>query len=452
MIMSTPSTELTGARRRKVLLAAAAGNFAEWYDWGVYGVVATIIAAQFFETGNPTVALLNTFAVFALGYLARPLGGIIFGRIGDKYGRKRALSLTILVTCGGTAAMGLLPTYESVGLLAPALLLVCRLAQSMGAGGEYASAIGFVYEHSPVHERSKNVSRLIATSFIGIMTGSVFARIATAIMGQEAFESYGWRILFLLGLPLAGIGFYLRARADETPEFEQLKRARAAAKEVASPLSDALRSTRKLIFVFMVLTASYALISTTITSYLTTFLKQTTGLSTDEAYTATIVSNIAVIAATLVVGSFSDRIGLRRLFIAGGVFVAVAAVPALFLAANGFFGGLIGSGIIGVCKGLLAVPALVALSQLFPVAVRITAGALAYNVVQAIFGGTGPAIGVALNELTNGPNGFGVYLAVLAGVTAIAAWLARGVFRGPTVSTSETTQTSPVATHRKESA
>lgn len=432
--MTSTPTELTGARRRKVLLAAAAGNFAEWYDWGVYGVVATIIAAQFFETGNPTAALLNTFAVFALGYLARPLGGIIFGRIGDKYGRKRALSMTILLTCGGTAAMGLLPTYETVGLLAPALLLICRLAQSMGAGGEYASAIGFVYEHSPAHQRSKNVSRLIATSFVGIMTGSVFARIATAIMGQEAFESYGWRILFLLGLPLAGIGFYLRARADETPEFEQLKRARAAAKEAAIPLSAALRSTWKLMLVFMIATASYALISTTITSYLTTFLKATSGLSTDQAYTATIVSNIAVIAATLVVGSFSDRIGLRRLFLLSGIVVAIAAIPALVLAANGFIGGLLGSALIGICKGLLAVPALVALSQLFPVAVRITAGALAYNVVQAIFGGTGPAIGVALNELTGGPNGFGLYLTVLACITAVTAWLARGTFARSTTS------------------
>jgi len=433
--MDTEQPEFTGARRRKVLLAAAAGNFAEWYDWGVYGVVATIIAAKFFEPGNPAAALLNTFAVFALGYIARPIGGIIFGRIGDKFGRKRALSLTILLTCGGTAAMGLLPTYESVGLLAPALLLVCRLAQSMGAGGEYASAIGFVYEHSPRHDRAKNVSRLIATTFVGIMAGSVLARGASAILGQEAFESYGWRILFLLGLPLAAIGFYLRARADETPEFEQLKRERARAKEVARPLSEALRSSWRLMLVFTVLTASYALISTTITSYLTTFLKETTKLTADQAYTATIVSNVAVIVATLVAGSFCDRLGLRRMFVIGGGVVAVVAVPTLVLASNGFVGGLIGSAGIGICKGLLAVPALVALSQLFPIAVRITAGALAYNVVQAVFGGTGPAIGITLNELTDGPNGFAVYLAALAAVTAVTAVVARSTFTHDTDAT-----------------
>ncbi|NHU48910.1 MFS transporter [Rhodococcus sp. A14] len=422
------TTELSGWRRRKVLIAAAAGNFTEWYDWGVYGVVATIIAAQFFEPGNPTAALLSTFAVFALGYLARPVGGIVFGRIGDKHGRKRALSLTILLTCGGTAAMGLLPTYDKVGLLAPVLLLVCRLAQSMGAGGEYASAIGFVYEHSPTADRSKNVSKLIATSFIGIMIGSVFARIASAVLGDEAFAAYGWRILFLLGLPLAAIGFYLRSRADETPEFEQLKRERAAAKEVATPLADALRSYRPLMVTFMIATASYALISTTITSYLVTFLQQTNGLTANQTYTASIVSNVAVIASTLVVGLYCDRIGLRTTFIVSGTIVAIVAVPALMLAAHGYTGGIVGSAVIGICKGMLAVPALLALSQMFPIAVRITAGALAYNVVQAIFGGTGPAIGVTLNELTGGPNGFALYLAVLAAVTTLTAWCARNAF------------------------
>src|SRR4029079_15809225 len=139
-VMST-ELEFIGARRRRIIIAASAGNFAEWYDWGVYGVVATIIAAKFFPEGNPTAALLNTYAVFAAGYIARPLGGILFGWIADRYGRRRALSISILLTCGGTALMGLLPTYAQIGLLAPALLLVCRLAQSMGAGGEYASAI-----------------------------------------------------------------------------------------------------------------------------------------------------------------------------------------------------------------------------------------------------------------------------------------------------------------------
>jgi MHS family proline/betaine transporter-like MFS transporter len=426
--MSSPELEFTGRRRRRIILAASAGNFAEWYDWGVYGVVATIIATQFFPPGDAVVGLLSTYAVFALGYLARPFGGIVFGRIGDKFGRRRALSLTILVTCGGTAAMGVLPTYGQIGLVAPVLLVICRMAQSMGAGGEYASAISFVYEHSPLGQRARNVAQLVATTFIGIMTGTVLARLASAVMSKEAYNAYGWRILFFVAVPLAVFGFYLRSRVEETPEFEQLARVRRETAAEASPLRATLRQQWPAMTVLLVCTASYALISTTITSYLTTFLINVNGLSTNDAYNATILSNVAVILATLVMGVVCDRIGLRRTLTIAGVAVAVAAVPVLALAARGLAGGLIGGFLIGVCKGLLAVPALLALSAIFPSSVRVTAGALAYNVAQSLFGGTGPFIGVWLNDTTGSPYGFGVYLAVLALVTVVGSILGRRVF------------------------
>jgi MHS family proline/betaine transporter-like MFS transporter len=426
--MTSTDLEFTGRSRRRIIIAASAGNFAEWYDWGVYGVVATIIATQFFPPGDPVVGLLNTYAVFALGYLARPFGGIVFGRIADKFGRRRALSLTILVTCGGTAAMGLLPTYAEIGLVAPVLLVVCRMAQSMGAGGEYASAISFVYEHSPAGHRARNVSQLIASTFVGIMCGSVLARIASAVMTEEAYNAYGWRILFLVAVPLAAAGFYLRSRVEETPEFEALTRARRKTAAEVSPVRATLRRQWPTMVTLLVCTASYALISTTITSYLTTFLINVNGLSNNEAYNATILSNVAVVVATVATGVLCDRIGLRRTLTVAGIVVAVLAVPALALAAAGLAGGFVGGFLIGACKGLLAVPALLALSAIFPSSVRVTAGALAYNVTQALFGGTGPFIGVWLNDTTGSPYGFGVYLAVLALITVAGSVLARRVF------------------------
>jgi MHS family proline/betaine transporter-like MFS transporter len=425
--MST-ELEFTGARRRKIIIAASAGNFAEWYDWGVYGVVATIIAAKFFPESNPTVALLNTYAVFAAGYIARPLGGILFGWIADRYGRRRALSISIILTCAGTAMMGLLPTYAQIGLLAPILLLVCRLAQSMGAGGEYASAISFVFEHSPAERRARNVSALIATTFIGILCGSVFARICSSVLSKEDYESFGWRILFLIAVPLAVFGVYLRSRVEESPEFEMLARAREKARVVATPLRDALRSQWKTIIIFIVCTASYALLSTTITSYLTTFLINTGGLDKTEAYNATIVSNLLVIAGTLAMGPVADRIGLRKTLGLAGLMVAILAVPSLAIAAGGGLGSFTGSALIGACKGVLALPALLAVSQIFPTAVRVTAGALAYNLAQSLFGGTGPIIGVWLDQVTGGPYGLGVYLAVLGLITAVVATVARTTF------------------------
>jgi MFS transporter, MHS family, proline/betaine transporter len=426
--MTEPQLEFTGGRRRRIILAASAGNFAEWYDWGVYGVVATIIASQFFPPGDAAVSLLSTYAVFALGYLARPLGGILFGRIGDKYGRRRALSRTIILTCGGTAAMGLMPTYQQIGLLAPILLVLCRMAQSMGAGGEYASAISFVYEHSPTGRRARNVAQLIASTFVGILCGSVLARLASATLSKQAYHDYGWRLLFLVAIPLAIAGYYLRNRVAETPEFEQLARSRQHATAESSPVLATLREQWPAMLVLLVCTASYALISTTITSYLTTFLLEIAKLDSGQAYNATILSNVAVVLATLGTGVACDRFGLRRTFALAGALVAVAAVPVFLLTASGQAGGLLGGFLIGVGKGLLAVPALLALSAIFPPAVRVTAGAMAYNVTQALFGGTGPIIGVWLNQTTGSRYGLGVYLSALAVLTVIGCLLARRVF------------------------
>ncbi|HET6500688.1 MAG TPA: MFS transporter [Amycolatopsis sp.] len=420
--------DFTGRRRWRIIIAASAGNFAEWYDWGVYGVVATILAARFFPGGNPALALVNTYALFALGYFARPFGGMIFGYIGDRLGRKRALSLSILLTCGGTAMIGLLPTYAQLGFAGPALLLLCRLAQSMGAGGEYASAISFVYEHSPAPRRARNVATLVSTTFVGILVGPALASLLSAVMTRSAYDAYGWRILFLLGIPLAVFGVYLRSRVEESPEFERLKTERKKAARAATPLRDAFRSHWATMLVFMVCTASFALLSNTITSYLTTFLTSVGHLASSDAYTVTIVSNLLVIVGTLIMGRVCDRLGLRRALVLAGVVTALLGVPSLVLAASGIGGAYLGAALIGACKGLLAVPTLLAISQMFPTGVRITAGALAYNVAQSIFGGTGPVIGVWLNATTGGPYGLGVYLAVLAAITAVAALAARRMF------------------------
>lgn len=441
--MSSGELQFTGRRRNRIILAASAGNFAEWYDWGVYGVVATVIATKFFPEQDPTVGLLSTYAVFALSYLSRPLGGVAFGWIGDRVGRRRALSLTIIVTCAATGLMGVLPTYAQIGLFAPVLLLLVRLVQSMGTGGEFASAISFVFEHSPVRRKARNVSMLIATTFLGIMIGSVVARIFSAFMSESAYETYGWRLLFLFAIPLGILGVYLRSRVEETPEFKQMQAARQQQPRKASPLRETLRFQWRVILVFIVCVSSYALISTTVTSYFTTFLTEVNGLSKSDAYTTTIVSNVALIAATLLAGLYGDRLGLRRSMMLGGGVVAVFAVPGLVVASNGLAGGVTGAIVLGACKGLLAAPALLAVSQIFPTAVRVTAGALAYNVTQALFGGTGPIIGVWLNHSTGGPYGFGIYLAVLGLVTVAVAlrstrYLGRAGYAGQSASSEDT--------------
>lgn len=417
----TTEQQFSGRERNRIIVAASAGNFAEWFDWGVYGVVATILATKFFPSANPSVALLSTFGVFALAYVARPLGGIVFGRIADKAGRRKALSLTILMTCGATALMGLLPTYAQVGVLAPILLLLARMLQAMGAGGEYASAISFIYEHSPSRSKARNVSYLISTTFLGIATGSVVARILAAVMSEEAYDAYGWRILFLVAMPLGLLGFYLRSRVEETPEFRRLQESKAGTERESSPLRDTLVRYWRVMAVYMVCVSAFSLISTTVTSYFATFLTQVNHLTASDTYTVTIVSNVAVIGTVLLAGCYGDRLGLQKMMIAGGLVIAVLSVPALLAASDGFVGGIWGAVLLGACKGFIALPALLAMSQIFPPAVRVTAGALAYNVTQSLFGGTGPLIGLWLNDVTGGPYGFGIYISVLGLIAAIGA-------------------------------
>lgn len=417
----TTEQKFSGRERNRIIVAASAGNFAEWFDWGVYGVVATILAKQFFPNVNASVALLSTFGVFALAYVARPLGGIVFGRIADKAGRRKALSLTIILTCGTTALMGLLPTYAQVGVLAPILLLFARMLQAMGAGGEYASAISFIYEHSPARTKARNVSYLISTTFLGIATGSVVARILAAVMSDEAYDIYGWRILFLIAIPLGLLGYYLRSRVEETPEFRRLQDSKDGIGHESSPLRDTLVRYWRVMVVYLVCVSAYALISTTVTSYFATFLTKVNHLTASDTYTVTIVSNVAVIGTVLLAGCYGDRLGLQKMMVVGGVVVAVLSVPALLAASDGFVGGVWGAVLLGACKGCIALPALLAMSQIFPPAVRVTAGALAYNVTQSLFGGTGPLIGLWLNDVTGGPYGFGIYISVFGLIAAIGA-------------------------------
>jgi MHS family proline/betaine transporter-like MFS transporter len=190
--MSSSDTRTWNSERRRTMIGASAGNFAEWYDWGVYGVVATLLAAQFFPEGNETLALISVYGVFAASYLTRPLGAAVFGHIADSVGRRRALASTIVITCLSTALIGCIPTYEAIGYVAPLLLLVFRLIQSLGTGGEYSTAITFVYEHGRPGEKARAVAPLLAMTFVGFLVGSLLATALSAVLPASAYETWAW--------------------------------------------------------------------------------------------------------------------------------------------------------------------------------------------------------------------------------------------------------------------
>ena len=407
-------------QRLRTIIAASAGNFAEWYDWGVYGVVATILASQFFPAGNDALALVSVYGLFAISYLSRPFGTVIFGHIADSLGRKRALSATIVITCGATALIAFIPTYETIGVAAPLLLLVLRLIQSLGTGGEYSTAISFVYEHAAPGHKARSVGVLTSMTFVGFLVGSLLATGLSAVLPEDAWTSWGWRLLFLLSLPMGLVGMYLRRRTSEGEEFQQLQQVQEEKRSMRkSPVWEALRTSWRKILVFMAFLGTWAIISATLTSYLATFLKQNDALSSTQAYGANTVASAMVVVFVLLASPLADRIGLRRMTIVGSLSVAVLVVPGFLLASSGVTGAYAGAALLGAIKGVMAVPSLLAVSQIFPAGIRVTAGGLSYNLAQSILGGTAPLVAVGLNTLFDSSLVFSSYLVLAALVTLV---------------------------------
>ncbi|BAH47158.1 MFS transporter [Rhodococcus sp. NPDC019627] len=423
--------ETSASSPRRAITAAAIGNFAEWYDFAVYGVVASIMALHFFPSSDPVVGLISAYVVFGLTYVSRPIGGLIAGWLGDTLGRRRALSFTILLMCAGTALIGFIPSYNAIGVLAPILLTLCRLVQGLGTGGEYSSAISFVYEHSQARARPIRISYLVTTTFLGITSAVLIASLCTTVLGDEAFEDWGWRVLFWLAAPLGLAGMYLRRKVSETPQFKQLAADRETSEVKAAPIRSTFRTQATAMILFFCIVSSYALITPILSSYFITFIQLSGGLTSGQSYNVSLAINVVMIATTLAAGRVMFRYGLQRTFIVGGLFIAVVSVPAFAISTLGIVGALIGGSLLSIGKGLVAVAAAMAMSYMFPAKVRVTAGAFAYNVCTILFGAAGPSLGIWLNSVTGSNITFSVYLAIVGALSAIAAIIGRQRLKEP---------------------
>src|SRR5918992_4869146 len=224
MVEAQAVPEVDQSLMRRALAACAIGNATEWFDYSTYGFLAIVLGNVFFPSEDPTISLLSSFAVFGVAFAIRPLGGVFFGPLGDKYGRQRILAFTILLMAGATFAAGLLPGYATIGIWAPILLVFLRLVQGFSAGGEFGGASAFLAEYSPDDRRGFLVSWIEFSAVGGFLLGSASVLLLTATIGEEALGSWGWRIPFLLAGPLGVIGLYIRLRVEDTPEFRALER------------------------------------------------------------------------------------------------------------------------------------------------------------------------------------------------------------------------------------
>ncbi|WNW14136.1 MFS transporter [Pseudomonas sp. DTU_2021_1001937_2_SI_NGA_ILE_001] len=420
--MTTPAAEqVDPATLRKVIVAAAIGNFVEWFDFAVYGFLATTIALLFFPSGDASVALLKTFAVFAVAFAFRPLGGIVFGMLGDRIGRKRTLAMTILLMAAATTLIGLLPTYASIGLLAPVLLTLIRCAQGFSAGGEYAGACAYVMEHAPIGKRAWYGSFLPVSTFSAFACAAVVAYVLEASLSSEAMTSWGWRLPFLIAAPLGLIGLYLRWRLDETPAFQAV----SDEHEVAhSPLKETLVHHARPILCLGAFVSLTALSFYMFTTYFATYLQVAGGLSRSASLLVALIALGFAAAFCPLAGAFSDKVGRRKTVVVTCVWLVVADLPAFLMASSGsFLASVLGVMLLAVGAVLSGVVTAALLSEVFPTRTRYTASAITYNMAYTLFGGTAPLMATWLIS-TTGSNLSPAFYLIAVSLLALVGGLA----------------------------
>ncbi|HVE07776.1 MAG TPA: MFS transporter [Paraburkholderia sp.] len=417
---STTAARVTarGAGAWRLVLAASIGNALEWFDLVVYGFFAVIIARLFFPASNDTVSLLLTLGTFGVSFFMRPLGAIVLGTYADRAGRKAALTLSILLMMGGTLVIAVLPTYGSIGIAAPLVLVAARLLQGFSAGGEFGSATAFLAEHQPAR-RGFFASWQIASQGLTTLLAAGFGAVLTGQLTSQQLDTWGWRVPFLFGLLIGPVAWYIRTRLDETPEF-------LAADPTATPLADTFAS-HKLRLLIGIGAVVLGTVSTYLVLFMPTYGIRQLGLAPSVAFAATALTGVIQLVFSPVVGHLSDRLGRVNVMLVPAVLLAVLIYPAFALLvaypASGtliamqLVFGLLMTGYFGALPGLL--------SELFPVKTRTTGMSLAYNIAVLVFGGFGPFIIAWLIRSTGLKTAPSFYLIVAALLSVIALLAAR---------------------------
>ncbi|MEU3269601.1 MFS transporter [Saccharomonospora sp. NPDC006951] len=382
---------------KRAVTASAIGNVTEWYDFGVYGYLAATISKVFFSGLPSAMGIIATFGLFAVSFLVRPLGGLILGPLADRIGRKRVLSLTVMMMAVGTCCLGLVPSYASIGIAAPILALLARLVQGISTGGEYGNAMTFIAEYAPDRRRGYLGSWLEFGTLTGYILGATTATVLTTSLTEEQLLSWGWRIPFLIALPLGLIGLYLRLRLEETPAFGNLAAGRSPAKVTSTTSEYRIIFTKywRALLLCVGLVLAWNVTNYLLTSYVPTFLTETLP-DHGERGAGQVVSQVLQISVLLLlmilvtfVGRLSDRVGRRPVLFAGCAALVVLSLPAvLLLREGGTTATFLGLAIIGLTLVCFSGTMPSTLPALFPTEIRSGGLSIAFNVSVSLFGGT----------------------------------------------------------------
>lgn len=401
-------------RITSIVVPGLVGNVLEWYDFALYGYFAVILTPLFFPSENRTLALITTFAVFAIGFIMRPLGAIIFGHLGDRYGRKNSLAAAILLMAIPTTLIGLLPSYQQIGITAPLLLILCRLLQGLAVGGEFTGSIVYILEHVDNSRRGFFGSLAMSSAFVGLLLGSLAAN----LVNMSEVE-WAWRIPFLISIALGGIGLYLRLGMPESPEFERFKQ---QGQVVKSPLVTVIKNHpwQILTAIALVMLPSIGFYLSFV--YLSTYLHHFLHINLEQAQLINSATMLLVIVALPGFGMLSDKIGTRQMLIAGAIAFLSLSVPLYLLLMEKtseeiFFAQATFA--LLVALSYAAIPA--TLTKLFPATIRYTGLSLPYNLANALFGGTAPLVATSLIHISGSLIAPGIYLSLISLVTLVTA-------------------------------
>lgn len=401
----------TTPSRSRTILAGLVGNVMEWYDFAVYGYFAVVIGKLFFPSDDPSISLIAAFGAFAAGFLVRPLGGLIFGRIGDLVGHKRALTLSMMAMAVPTVLMGLLPTYEAIGVLAPVLIVALRIVQGLSVGGEYTIAVVYLTTNAPPGRRSFTGVWGYWGAIAGMLLGSSIGAVMTYLLDDAQIQDWGWRLPFLAGGVVAAAGFLIR----------RAMHAEAPSGQSSQPIRDTFGKYRMSILRVALLNVGFAVAFYTAFIYSVTYIKTVDELGAQIAFTINTEAMALLLVILPLAALLSDRVGRRPLLIAGYSIITFAAIPLFHLMHTtdpavifaGEAGFILGVGLI--CGGL------VANVELMPRPVRCTGFAFAYNIAFAVFGGTTPLIATWLISASGDPIAPAYWVAAGGAVSLLTA-------------------------------
>lgn len=378
-----------GKEKRKVVISGMLGNGLEWYDYALYGHMAIVFSKLFFPEGDASKNLILTLLIFASGFISRPLGAIFFGRIGDKFGRKKALTLSMIMMAVPTGCIGLLPSYEAIGIAAPILLTLIRIVQGLSLGGAYSGSISYVVEHAPPDQRATVGSVIKLSLVIGFLFGSLVSTLVANVLSPEDFYSWGWRLPFFVGVGIGFVGFYIRNHGEESPVYEQAKKDGALSK---TPLRDTFvlypGKMLRAFSAYMFVTVPFY----TVAIYMIAYSKNHLGLTEENALLINSAAMAAMFIGIFPAARLADKIGRRKVLLLGIVSMLLVTQPVFTMIQSGLFMDvLIGQCILALIIGWYLGPMPAVLVEIFPTRVRYTGMSLSYNLC-AIAGGFTPSL------------------------------------------------------------